>query len=147
MFKHLLVPTDGSALSEEAIRMAVGLAREFGAQITGIHVIPEFHLLTYGTEILADTRAEYAQHARHHAERYLAFIERAATDAAVLSDTTWVTSDHPYQAIINTAQERHCDLIVMASHGRRGVEGLLIGSETQKVLIHSRIPVLVYRSQ
>ncbi|BCZ85002.1 universal stress protein UspA [Paraburkholderia terrae] len=147
MFKHLLVPTDGSVLSEEAIRMAVGLAKEFDAKITGIHAIPEFHLLTYDTEMLADTRAEYAQHAKNHAERYLAFIERAATDAAVPCDTTWVESDQPYDAIIRTAQERHCDLIVIASHGRRGVKGLLIGSETQKVLIHSRIPVLVCRGQ
>jgi nucleotide-binding universal stress UspA family protein len=147
MFKHLLVPTDGSAMSMGAVRMAVGLAKEFDAKITGIHVIPEFHLLTYDTELLADTRTEHARHARNHAERYLAFIEQAATDAAVLCETTWLVNDHPYEAIVNTAQERHCDLIVMASHGRRGMEGLLIGSETQKVLIHSRIPVLVYRSQ
>jgi nucleotide-binding universal stress UspA family protein len=147
MFKHLLVPTDGSVMSVEAVRMAVGLAKEFDAKITGIHVIPEFHLLTYDTELLADTRTEHARHARNHAERYLAFIEQAATDAAVLCETTWLVNDHPYEAIVNTAQERHCDLIVMASHGRRGMEGLLIGSETQKVLIHSRIPVLVYRSQ
>ncbi|SOE52850.1 Nucleotide-binding universal stress protein, UspA family [Burkholderia sp. OK233] len=145
MFKHLLVPTDGSPLSEEAIRMAVGLAREFDAKMTGLHVIPEFHLLTYDTEMLADTKAEYSEHARHHAKQYLAWIERAATDAAVLCDTTSVVSDHPYDAIINTAQERHCDLIVMASHGRRGVQGLLLGSETQKVLTHSTIPVLVHR--
>jgi len=147
MFKHLLVPTDGSAMSMGAVRMAVGLAKEFDAKITGIHVIPEFHLLTYDTELLADTRTEHARHARNHAERYLAFIEQAATDAAVLCETTWLVNDHPYEAIVNAAQERHCDLIVMASHGRRGMEGLLIGSETQKVLIHSRIPVLVYRSQ
>ncbi|MPW18116.1 universal stress protein [Paraburkholderia sp. CNPSo 3157] len=147
MFKHLLVPTDGSARSEEAIHMAVSLAKEFEARITGIHAIPEFHLLTYDSQMLADTRSEYAQHAKNHAERYLAFLERAATDAAVTCDTTWVASDHPYEAIIRTAQERHCDLIVMASHGRHGVKGLLIGSETQKVLIHSRIPVLVCRGQ
>src|SRR5260370_29232445 len=145
MFKHLVVPADGSALSEVAGRLAVGLAEAFDAKMIGVHVIPEFHLLTYDTEMLADTKAEYTQHAKHHAEQYLAFIERAATDAAVLCDTTSVVSDHAYDAIINTAQERHCDLIVMASHGRRGVQGLLIGSETQKVLTHSYIPVLVYR--
>ena len=147
MFKHLLVPTDGSAMSMGAVRMAVGLAKEFDAKITGIHVIPEFHLLTYDTELLADTRTEHARHARNHAERYLAFIEQAATDAAVLCETTWLVNDHPYEAIVNAAQERHCDLIVMASHGRRGMQGLLIGSEAQKVLTHSGIPVLVYRGQ
>jgi nucleotide-binding universal stress UspA family protein len=147
MFKHLLVPTDGSPLSEEAIHMAVGLAKQFEAKITGIHVIPEFHLLTYDTEMLADTKAQYSQHAKHHAEQYLAFIERAAMDAAVLCDSTSVVSDHPYDAIINTAQDRHCDLIAMASHGRRGMRALLLGSETQKVLMHSQIPVLVVRQQ
>jgi nucleotide-binding universal stress UspA family protein len=146
MFKHLLVPTDGSALSEAAVRMAVGLAKEFDAKITAVHVIPKFHLLTYDTAMLAETKAESAQHAKEHAAQYLAFVERAATDAAVLCDTTSIVSDHPYEAIINTAQERRCDLIVMASHGRRGVQGLLIGSETQKVLTHTRIPVLVYRN-
>jgi len=146
MFKHLLVPTDGAALSEASVLMAVNLAKECGAPITGIHVIPEFHLLTYDTGMLADTRPEYAQHARTRAEQYLAFIKRAATQAGVLCDTTWAVSDHPYEAIINAAQKQHCDLIVMASHGRRGVQGILLGSETQKVLTHSRIPVLVYRN-
>jgi nucleotide-binding universal stress UspA family protein len=141
VFKHLLVPTDRSPLSEEAIHMAVGLAKQFEAKITGIHVIPEFHLLTY------DTEAQYSQHAKHHAEQYLAFIERVAMDAAVLCDSTSVVSDHPYDAVINTAQDRHCDLIAMASHGRRGMRALLLGSETQKVLMHSQIPVLVVRQQ
>src|SRR6516225_3334334 len=118
MFKHLLVLTDGSVLSVEAVRMAVGLAKEFDAKITGIHVIPEFHLLTYDTELLADTRTEHARHARNHAERYLAFIEQAATDAAGLCETTWLVNDHPYEAIVNAAQERHCDLIVMGDRSR-----------------------------
>jgi len=147
MFNHLLVPTDGSALSDAAVRMAVGVAKAFDANITGIHVIPEFHLLTYDSEMLADTRTDYARHARNHAKKYLTFVEDVATNADVPCATTWVVSNHPYRAIINAAQERHCDLIVMASHGRRGMHGLLIGSETQKVLTHSKIPVLVYRGQ
>jgi len=127
--------------------MAVDVAKAFDANITGIHVIPEFHLLTYDSEMLADTSTEYARHARNHAEEYLAYIRKVAADADVLCETTWVVSRHPYQAIINAAQERHCDLIVMASHGRRGARALLIGSETQKVLTHSGIPVLVYRGR
>ncbi|SIT37129.1 UspA domain protein [Paraburkholderia piptadeniae] len=127
--------------------MAVDVAKAFDAKITGIHVIPKFHLLTSDSEMLADTSTDHARHARNHAQQYLAFVEQVATDAAVLCATTWVMNDHPYQAIINAAQERHCDLIVMASHGRRGMQGLLIGSETQKVLTHSKIPVLVYRGQ
>lgn len=145
MFKHLLVPTDGSALSAAAARMAVDVAQALDARITGIHVITSFHLLTYHSEMLADTRTDYARHARNHAEEYLAFVERLATDADVHCATTWVVNDHPYEAIISAAQERHCDLVVMASHGRRGVQGLLIGSETQKVLTHCKVPVLVYR--
>ena len=121
MFNHLLVPTDGSELSAAAVRMAVGVAKVLDAKITGIHVIPEFHLLTYQAEMLADTRADYARHARHHAKDFLAFVEQLATDADVPCTTMSVVSDHPYRAIINAAQERHCDLIVMASHGRRGV--------------------------
>jgi nucleotide-binding universal stress UspA family protein len=97
--------------------------------------------------MLADTEAQYSQHAKHHAEQYLAFIERVTMDAAVLCDSTSVVSDHPYDAVINTAQDRHCDLIAMASHGRRGMRALLLGSETQKVLMHSQIPVLVVRQQ
>jgi nucleotide-binding universal stress UspA family protein len=147
MFKHLLVPTDGSALSEAAIRMAVGFAKAFDAKITGLHVIPEYHLLTYDTQMLTDTRAEYVEDAKNHAKRYVALIARAATEAGVLCDTTCVVSDHPYAVITQMAEDRHCDLIVMASHGRRGVQGLLIGSETQKVLTHSKIPVLVWRGQ
>ena len=146
MFKHLLVPTDGSALSDEAVRMAVNLAKAFDAKITGIHAIPEFHRLSLNAEMLTDTPTNHERHARRHAEKYLAVVEKAAMDADVLCSTTRVVSDHPYQAIIDAAQERHCDLIVMASHGRRGIQGILIGSETQKVLTHSRIPVLVYRN-
>jgi nucleotide-binding universal stress UspA family protein len=147
MFNHLLVPTDGSALSAAAARMAVGVAKAFDAKITGIHVIPEFHLLTYDSAMLADTEIDYARHARILAKEYLAFIEQIATAADVPCATTWVVGNHPYRAIIDTAQARHCDLIVMASHGRRGMQGLLIGSEAQKVLTHSGIPVLVYRGQ
>jgi nucleotide-binding universal stress UspA family protein len=147
MFKHLLVPTDGSALSEAAIRMAVDFAKAFDAGITGLHVIPEYHLLTYDTQMLSDTRAQYVEDAKIHAKRYVALIARAATEARVLCDTAYVVSDHPYAVITQMAEDRHCDLIVMASHGRRGVQGLLIGSETQKVLTHSKTPVLVYRGQ
>lgn len=147
MFNHLLVPTDGSALSAAAVRMAVGVAKAFDAKITGIHVVPQFHLLTYDSAMLADTPIDYARHARIHAKECLAFVEQVATAADVPCATTWVVGNHPYQAIIDTAETRHCDLIVMASHGRRGMQGLLIGSETQKVLTHSGIPVLVYRGQ
>jgi nucleotide-binding universal stress UspA family protein len=145
MFKHILLPTDGSRLSEIAVQRGLELAKSMNAKVTGFHVIPEFHVFTYRTEMLEDTRAEFAKDSRVHAEKYLAVIQKAAREAGVTCDTAYVTSDHPYEAIIKAAEERGCDLITMASHGRKGVQGLLLGSETYKVLTHSRIPVLVCR--
>lgn len=145
MFKHILLPTDGSRGSEKAIRKALELAKSTGAKVTGFHVIPKFHVFTYRTEMLEDTREEYARDSRAHAQQYLAVIEKAAKQAGVSCETAYTTSDHPYGAIIQAAKRKGCDLIAMASHGRRGVQGLLLGSETQKVLTHSKIPVLVYR--
>jgi nucleotide-binding universal stress UspA family protein len=145
MFKHLLVPTDGSALSDAAVRMAVTLARESGAKVTALHVIPEFHVLAYGTEMLADTEDRFIQVTRQHAENYLAEVTKAATQVGVECDTVSRNHAHPYEVIISVAEQRGCDLIVMASHGRGGMRALLLGSETQKVLTHSAIPVLVVR--
>jgi nucleotide-binding universal stress UspA family protein len=145
MFKHLLLPIDGSKLSEAAIQKGVQFAKSLNAKITGFYVMPEFHLFTYRTEMVEDTKEEFAKDCRAHADQFLAVVEKAAKAAGVACDTAVATSDHPYEAIIQAAQEKNCDLIMMASHGRRGVQGLLLGSETQKVLTHSKIPVLVYR--
>jgi nucleotide-binding universal stress UspA family protein len=145
MFKHLLVPTDGSALSETAIQMAVTLAMESGAKVTGLHVIPEFHVLAYGTEIIAYEEERVVQSSRKRADDHLAVLARAAAQAGIECDTVATNRAHPYEAIISVATQRNCDLIVMASHGRSGVRALLLGSETQKVLTHSQIPVLVVR--
>ena len=145
MFKHLLVPTDGSELSEAAIQMAVTLAKESGAKVTGLHVIPEFHVLAYGVEMLADTEERFIQVTRQHAEDFLSVIAKAAGQMGVECDTVATTHAHAHEAIISIAAQRNCDLIVMASHGRGGMRALLIGSETQKVLTHSPIPVLVVR--
>ena len=145
MFKHILLATDGSRGSEKAIRKALELAKTTGAKVTGFYAIPKFHVFTYRTEMLEDTKEEYARDSRAHAQRYLAVIEKAAQQAGVSCETAYTTSDHPYEAIIQAAKRKGCDLIAMASHGRRGVQGLLLGSETLKVLTHSKIPVLVYR--
>jgi nucleotide-binding universal stress UspA family protein len=145
MFKHLLVPTDGSELSETAIQMAVTLAKESGAKVTGLHVIPEFHVLAYGVEMLADSEERFIQVTRQRAEDFLSVIAKAAGQMGVECDTVATTHAHPHEAIISIAAQRNCDLIVMASHGRGGMRALLIGSETQKVLTHSPIPVLVVR--
>jgi nucleotide-binding universal stress UspA family protein len=145
MFKHVLLPTDGSKLSEDAIRIGVQLAKTVNAKVTGIYVMPEFHVFTYKTEMVEDTKEEFAKDSKAHAAQYLNVIETAAKAAGVTCDIASTTHDHPYRAIIEAAKRRGCDLIVMASHGRKGVQGVLLGSETQKVLTHSDIPVLVCR--
>ena len=145
MFKHILIPTDGSELSEIAIQKSISLAKTLGAQVTGLYVIPEFHAIAWQAEMLADTDEEFTKFGLANAAKYLAVIGTQANEAGVISTLLHVTSDHPYEAIIKVATDKQCDLITMASHGRKGIKGLLIGSETQKVLIHSSVPVLVYR--
>lgn len=145
MFQHLLLPVDGSPLSEAAFSKALVFAREARARVTVIRVIPDFHVYTYQVELLADTRTRFVQEATRSSADYLKTLAAEAEAADVSCETLCVIHDHPYEAIIQAAQEKECDLIVMASHGRRGLQGVLIGSETNKVLTHSNIPVLVYR--
>ena len=145
MFKHVLLPTDGSPQSESAIHQGIELAKETHARVTGIHVIPEFHVFTYRPDMLEETPQQYAKDSQAKAAKILQAVETAARDAGVPCDTVWVVSDEPYEAIIRTADEQGCDLIAMASHGRKGIKGLLVGSETQKVLTHSHQPVMVLR--
>ena len=145
MFKHILLPTDGSELSEAAIQKGVQFAKSIKAEVTGFHVILPFHVFTTQTKMLEDTKEQYERESKVQAEQFLSVIKKAAEKAGVSCDTDYVTSNHPYEMIINAAEKKGCDLIMMASHGRRGVQGLLIGSETQKVLTHTKIPVLVFR--
>ena len=145
MFRNLLLPTDGTVLSERAVLVGVELARSLGARVSGLHVIPPFQMLTYQAGMLEDTRAAYAHDSLDYAGRYLDFVAKAAAERAVPCKTLTESRDDIYQAIIDIAQARACDLIVMASHGRGGIAGLLMGSQTQHVLTHARIPVLVCR--
>jgi nucleotide-binding universal stress UspA family protein len=145
MFSHLLLPTDGSEASEKAIRKAMELARDSNARITGLHVVQPFHLATYKIEMVEESRATYEANALAVARKYLEVIERGAKELGVPVDTSAVVAEHPYEAIIDAAKAGGCDLIVMASHGRRGMKAMLIGSETHKVLTHSTVPVLVLR--
>ena len=145
MFKHLLLAVDGSPLADAAFRNALVVAHDTNAHITALRVGPNYHVLTFQAEMLSDTREMYVKSAEEEATRYLKGIAREADTAGVPCETLYVVNDLPYEAIIKTAEDKDCDLIVMASHGRRGVQGLLIGSETLKVLTHSKIPVLVYR--
>jgi nucleotide-binding universal stress UspA family protein len=145
MFKHILVPTDGSEISKRVLRDCIQFAQEIGAAVIGLTVISEFSPYAFEAEMLPDLREQYEAESIAYANRCLDDIKSAAKEAGVKCETFFVTSNYPYAAIIQTAQEKHCDLITMASHGRRGVKGVLLGSETQKVLTHSQIPVLVFR--
>ncbi len=145
MFKHLLLPTDGSPQSEAAVRQGIALAKETKARITSIHVEPEFHVFTYQSAMLEDTREQFVKDSQAKAARILASVESAAAAAGVPCDTVYAVNDSPYEAILKTAEEKGCDLIAMASHGRKGIKSLLVGSETHKVLTHSRQPVMVFR--
>ncbi len=146
MFKNILVPTDGSERSQGAVRKAVELARLHEARITGIHVIPDYHLLiAYEGAFDPVTEERIEEEAKTRAENYLAFVRTVAQDADIPCDTVCETSDHPHDAILKTANARKCDLIVMTSHGRKGLAAMLLGSETRKVLTHGKIAVLVVR--
>ncbi|MEM5274786.1 universal stress protein [Cupriavidus taiwanensis] len=145
MYRHLLVPTDGSARADAMVGRAMAFASRIGARVTGLHVIPEYHVLTYRLTSLQDTKSSFTAEAARHADDFLAALSHSAAQAGVPCDTLTATDDHPWQAIIACAQQRECDLIVMSSHGKRGLQALLIGSETHKVLTHSTIPVLVFR--
>jgi len=146
MFKNILIPTDGSELSQRAVRTAVELAKLHQARITGIHVIPDYHLLiAYEGAFDPVTEERIEEEAKARADGYLTFVRKTAGEAGVPCDTVCETSDHPYEAILKAAEGRKCDLIVMTSHGRKGLAAVLLGSETRKVLTHAKIPVLIVR--
>jgi nucleotide-binding universal stress UspA family protein len=147
MFRHLLVPTDGSALSSDTVNRAISFAKDTKARITFVYAKPDYPIAFYGEGALIDPTSpeKFAEMAEKQAQEVLRNCERSAAEAGVVAAIVSTTNDVPYEAIIDTAAAEDCDLIFMASHGRRGFSGLLLGSETQKVLTHSKIPVLVYR--
>lgn len=147
MYKHLLVPSDGSELSARAVENAVKLAQTLNARVTFLYIQPEFPLpiAGEGAIMVPESREEFAQSTREQAKRILDEAEAVARKAGVAAQSRTAVSDIPYELIISTAETESCDLVFMASHGRRGLAGLLIGSETHKVLTHCQIPVLVYR--
>lgn len=148
MFKHLLVPTDGSEFSTLTVNRSIAFASEAGARITFFYAKPDYTVVFYGEGVLVDpnTPEAFSQQADQRATDILSACKAMAEAAGVSCETKSATSELPYQAIIDCAEDSDCDLIFMASHGRRGLSALLLGSETQKVLTHTKIPVLVYRS-
>ena len=147
MFKHILVPTDGSQFSQDSCRRPVPSAKEAGAKIPACYANPEYPVTYYGEGALIDstTPEQFAELAETQAKEILGFVEKMCSEAGVECSTMSLTNDIVYEGIIEAATKSGCDLIFMASHGRRGLSGLLLGSETHKVLTHTKIPVLIYR--
>ena len=147
MFKHILVPTDGSELSRKAARGAVLFAKDCGARVSALHVKPEpqLHYYMEGARYDPFVLEKVAEAAERDARTYLDYVEELCRDSGVRCARLIETSDDPYRVIIDTAIRNACDLIFIGSHGRGGLAGLLLGSVTSKVLTHSNIPVLVYR--
>ncbi len=147
MFKHILIPTDGSDLSQLAVTKGAVFASEIGAKVTLFFAKPGFPVAYFGEGALIDplTPSQFSEMADQQANGVLQAAVKVCEQAGVVCTTLASTHDAPYEAIIEAAETSGCDLIFMASHGRRGISGLLLGSETNKVLTHSQIPVLVYR--
>ena len=145
MYTNVLIRADGAELAGKAVRYGIALAQRIGAKVTALTVSPPFHTFTTDTQMIEDTPAQYQTRMRNYAEKTLGAIAGAARTAGVTCEVVHVEHEHPYQAIIDTADAKACDLIVMASHGRRGISAIVLGSETQKVLTHCKIPVLVHR--
>ncbi len=147
MFKHILLPTDGSELSDRAVKSGIEFAKKIKARVTAIHVVPEFRVIPDESFVPLSPalKKRFEEESLKRAQKMLDKIAQRAKAGGVRCDTVSTASDLPYQQIIATAQKKKCDLIMMASHGRRGLSSLLLGSETAKVLTHSKIPVLVVR--
>jgi len=149
MYKHILIPTDGSPLSNAAVAAGIRLAKKLGARVTGLFAAPPATPVIYRAVLPVGyaTPREHEKLIRKSVDQHLGRIAESARAAGVAVDTLSVTSDFPADAILTAAKKRGCDLIVMASHSRKGLRGVLLGSETQKVLAGSAIPVLVYRGK
>jgi len=146
---HILVPTDGSDLSRSTAERAIALAAALKARLTFFHAKPERRQSFFGGEgggyVNQVSPEDFESISEKRAQDYLRPLGAAATQAGVEFDVVLGSSGEPYEGIIETAKNKQCDLIIMASHGHRGIKGLILGSQTQKVLTYSTIPVLVYR--
>ena len=147
MYKRILVATDGSTLSKKAVASAIELAATCNAELVALKVVPRYPQAYFegsiplSAEEISRVEAQWAESAKAQ----LATVEKSAKSKSVLIKVITVKSDVVSDAIIASAKKHKADLIVMASHGRKGIKRLLLGSETQQVLTHSHIPVLVLR--
>ena len=147
MYKNLLVATDGSKLSDKALAHAIGLAQAVGAMLTIFYAAPDYPMPAYADGVVYEpvSRKEYAKLSAEDAQKILDKAATKAEAAGLISKTAYAIASAPWEAILAAAKKHKCDAIVMASHGRRGLEALLLGSETSKVLTHAKTPVLVCR--
>lgn len=147
MFKNILIPTDGSSLSQKAVVQGVALAKSVGAKVTAFFAAPPATPIVYRDHLPVGyaTPGEHEEMIRKTAAKYLGVVERAAKKAGISCESVHVTSDYPEEGILKVAQKKKCDLIVMATHGQGGLRGMFIGSVTQKVLNQAKIPVMVFR--
>ena len=148
MFKHILVCTDGSKLSDKAVDAAIRLAKDFGARLTAFHATQDYPANAYAEYALVAgsiTPKQWADEQKKRAQQVLGKVEARAKKNNLKCDSRFGTNTDPHTAILAAAKKFRCDLIVMASHGRRGIQSLILGSETNKVLTHGKLPVLVYR--
>ena len=145
MFRHILIPTDGSDLSRKALTYGIQLAKESNAKVTALTLTEPYRVASMDAVLVAVGEDEYDEESRRISDRALEEVRLAAKAASVPCDAVSQVHDQPWRAIVDVAHAKGCDLIVMASHGRRGMSALLLGSETVKVLTHSTVPVLVYR--
>lgn len=145
MFKHILIPTDGSDLARKALLYGVQLAKESHAKVTALTIRPPYVIASMDMIGAIGSQDVFEAETLRYADYALTQAKMAGEAAGVAVDTVQEVGDQPYRAIIECAKANRCDLIVMASHGRRGISALILGSETSKVLTHSSIPVLVYR--
>ncbi|MDB5545545.1 MAG: UspA domain protein [Hyphomicrobiales bacterium] len=145
MFKHILVSTDGSALSDDAIEQGVAIAKAFGARLSAITVTVPFHVISIDPVMITDTAPLYEEDMRKRANEALAIVSAEAQKHGLTCEPIHREAEHPWWAIIDTAKAEGCDLIVMSSHGRGGFSAVILGSQTLKVLANSGVPVLVSR--
>jgi nucleotide-binding universal stress UspA family protein len=147
LYQHLLVPSDGTQLSAQALEQAIALAKILGAKLTLLHVQPLLPVSLMGMGDLLDpsTVVSLSANAERVSERILREARAAASREGLEIEAEVLKQDLPFRAIVDAAKRLGCDLIVMASHGRKGLSSLLLGSETQRVLLHASVPVLVVR--
>lgn len=145
MFQHILLPVDGSELSLRAAEAGIALARQLGARVHALHVVVPLPVVPFLNELIASSDSEYIDSAELAGRGYLDQVKSRAEAAGVPCETGMLTDPSPHRAIIATTARLGCDLIVMGSHGWRGLDRLLLGSETQRVILESTVPVLVHR--